>query len=123
MSLHFSRQFAILLEAGLNRSGQTTDLADLARATGIRYQTLSNLIRGVASGPRLDTLLRLCEHFNISLDYFACDTEAACLDYLYAGRASPLIIEIERHSQRLSADGQRSVLTIIDGIEAASAHR
>lgn len=121
MALSIDQQLAILLDQGVDRAGERHRLSEVAAATGIRYQTLAKLLNGQSSSPRLSTLLALCHFYDISLDYFACDTEAACRHYLelhHARLASPLIREIEHESARLTDQGQRNVLTIMDWMRA-----
>jgi transcriptional regulator with XRE-family HTH domain len=113
--IRVSDQIAVLLEYAMS-AGQETGLTEIARQTGITYQALANLVQGKVSNPRLNTLLALCEYFGISLDYFNCELETACREYLYVHVASkqPLISEIEQASAPLSDKGQRNVLAIMD---------
>jgi transcriptional regulator with XRE-family HTH domain len=112
--IRVSDQIAGLLEYAKS-TGQETDLSEIAHQTGITYQALANLVQGKVSNPRLNTLLALCQYFGISLDYFNCESEAACREYLYVHLASQssLINEIEQASAPLSAKGQRNVLAIM----------
>ena len=122
-SIPLSRQLVLLFEKGVNRQGQSISLSDIEQATGIRYQTLSNLLDGTAANPRLDTLRAICSMFGISLDYFANESEAECMQYLHRHRlqyASPLVATIAREVDNLSAKGQHNVLTILTWIEAAT---
>jgi transcriptional regulator with XRE-family HTH domain len=118
-----SRQIALLFEFGVNKAGQSISLRDIEAGTGIRYQTLSNLLDGTANNPRLATLRELCGMFGISLDYFANDTEAACIQYLKQHRmkhASPLVLTIAQAAHNLSPTGLHNVLTVLAWMEAAT---
>jgi transcriptional regulator with XRE-family HTH domain len=115
-------QIAQLLEHGVDIQGETHTLAEVANATGITYQTLANLVSGKSTNPRLKTLQALCCVYGISLDYFSCETEQICLDYLTQHRlqaASPVMHEITRAYDTLSAKGQRNVLTILEWMRVA----
>ena len=115
--VNVGRQLALMVEHGVDAAGRTRHLREVADLTGIRYQTLANLIQGRTASPRLMTLLALCRFYGISLDYFACETEATCQDMLDRHRissASALISEIEQASNRLSARGKRNVLAIME---------
>jgi transcriptional regulator with XRE-family HTH domain len=119
-AIGLDRQLAILIEALVGPDGRAYSLPRLAASTGIRHQTLHNLLRGKAHNPRLDTLQSLCRFYGISLDYFASQTEAECRAYLAQKRiesAPPIVHEIAAQSNRLSRKGQRNVLAIMQWIE------
>ena len=122
-SLSIGKQIALLIEHGCDIHGQQYSLADVARLTGIRYQTLANLIDESSSNSRLKTLRTLCRLYGISLDYFACETEAACLSTLQQHQlthAPDKIRKIDSETQKLSAKGKRNVLAMMEWIRAAS---
>lgn len=122
MSINVSEQVRLLLEAGAEGE---INMRQISKAIGISDQTLANLLQGKAANPRLKTLLALCQHYDISLDYFACETEAACQEYLYRHRfrkALPLIDEIENAAAHLSPKGQRNVLSIMEWMRRAVPH-
>lgn len=101
------------------------NFTEIAEATGISDQTLANLLQGKSTNPRLRTLLTLCQYYGISLDYFECETVAACREYLYAHQcrhASSLLSEIAAESGRLSAKGQRNVLTLMEWMRLGTPH-
>src|SRR5262249_39533072 len=103
-----------------DRAGQPYSLAVISEATGISDQTLLNILNGQSDNPRLDTLLRLCRFYHISLDYFACRAESDCRAYLGQKKvefASPLVQEIASRSEFLSELGKRNVLTLLDWAE------
>ena len=122
MPVNVRWQIAYLLENGVDTQGSTHTLADVAHATGISYQTLANLIEGKSSNPRLKTLQTLCQFYGISLDYFACETETDCQNYLVQHRmqvASPVMHEIASAYGDLSPRGQRNVLAIVEWMRLA----
>ncbi len=101
------------------------NFTEIAGATGISDQTLANLLQGKSTNPRLKTLLALCQYYGISLDYFECETVAACREYLYTHqfrRASSLLSEIAVEAGRLSAKGQRNVLTLMEWMRLGNPH-
>lgn len=115
-----SEQIRLLLELG---TGADINISQVAQATGISDQALANLLQGKSANPRLSTLLALCQHYGISLDYFACESEAACRAYLYHHQmqaASPLIGAIENAAAHLSPKGQRNVLAIMEWMRLAA---
>lgn len=119
MSISVSEQIRLLLESA---AGAEVNISQVAQATGISDQALANLLQGKSANPRLSTLLALCQHSGISLDYFACETEAACRAYLYHHQmqaASPLLGEIENAAMHLSPKGQRNVLAIMEWMQRA----
>src|SRR5690606_33408408 len=107
-----NKQIELLLEHGRDTRGHRYSLADVAKRTGIRYQTLSNLINGSSNNPRLETLRSLCRLYSISLDYFCCETEEACLNILkqHIVHNSPNIQEIDDETSSLSPKGKRNVM-------------
>lgn len=111
-------QIRLLLEAGAEAD---VSISQVAQATGISDQALANLLQGKSANPRLSTLLALCRHYGISLDYFACESETACRAYLYRHQmaASSLIGEIENAAAHLSPKGQRNVLAIMEWMRLA----
>lgn len=96
--------------------GRPRTVAQVARATGIREQTLLNLLHGRVDDPRLDTLQKLIVCFGISLDYFGMASEAACLGYLAQqgklGAAPDITQHIEQEATGLSTNVERILLTV-----------
>ncbi len=120
--LSFARQLALLSEVQTAEDGHPPTIADIARATQLSEQTLLNLLHGRADNPRLETLRAICAFFGVPMDYFACETEAACRAYLYQQRlqtASPLVQQILHETTALSARGQRNILTALEWMSAA----
>ena len=120
--LPVNKQIELLLKHGRDADGQRYTLADVAKRTGIRYQTLSNLINGSSSNPRLETLRSLCRLYDISLDYFACETEETCLNILkqHIVDNSHNIQEIDDETRSLSPKGKRNVMAIMEWMNRAS---
>ena len=115
--LPVQEQFRILLETFPAPDGHPYSLAVIARATKLSEQSLANLLDGSTQNPRLDTLRRLCRFYDISLDYFDCQTDAECRNFLaqYAAqRASPMVREIDTESETLTPSSKRSVLRLLD---------
>lgn len=108
----------LLWEYVPDENGKLRTVAQVARTTGIREQTLLNLLHGRASDPRLDTLQKLTECFGISLDYFGVTSEAECFAYLVRhgklGPAPGITQHIEREATGLSAGVERVLLTITE---------
>ncbi|MEO8396274.1 MAG: XRE family transcriptional regulator [Chloroflexota bacterium] len=124
--LPFQRQFSILLETVRQPDGQPYSTAMIARATGLSEQSLLYLLDGRSVSPRLDTLRRLCHFYDISLDYFDCETEESCRAYLakeVAGRSSALVRDIAQESETLTSSGQRKVLVILEWVRRARLSR
>ena len=120
--LPVNKQIELLLEHGRDADGHRYSLADVAKRTGIRYQTLSNLINGSSSNPRLETLRSLCRLYEISLDYFSCETEETCLNLLkqHIVDNSHNIQEITDETKSLSPKGKRNVMAIMEWMNRAS---
>lgn len=120
--LPVNKQLELLLEHGRDADGQRYRLADIAKRTDIRYQTLSNLINGSSGNPRLETLRALCRLYDISLDYFSCETEESCLQILkqHIVDHSHNLQEISDETRSLSPKGKRNVMTIIEWMSRAT---
>jgi len=113
--LEFAAQFRILIHTVSGNDGNPYPLAAIAKSTGISEQNLSNLLDGRTPNPRLDTLRRLCRFYEISLDYFDCDTEVDCLAFLEqraAHAASPIVFEINQESSVLGPSAKQEVLRL-----------
>jgi len=117
--LTFGEQLRILIDFYPNKHGQPDSITHIAEATDISVQTLLNLLDGTSASPRLDTARRICTFYGISLDYFDCESEGECIDYLVEQKvetASPLVHEIERETDELSQRGKRNVLSLIEWV-------
>lgn len=117
--LTFGEQFRLLIRFQTDAHGQPHSMTKVAEATGISVQTLLNLLDGTAGSPRYDNARRLCRFYGITLDYFDCETEAACRDYLAQHRidaATPETHTIEEESQALSPRGKRNILAFIEWV-------
>ena len=115
--LSFQDQFRILIDAVRSPDGRPYTLAAIAQGAGISVQNLSYLADGTTPHPRLDTLRRLCRFYDISLDYFGCETEVECRNFLMqraAHRASPVVREIDKESETLSLSAKRNVLRLLE---------
>lgn len=114
--ISFQQQFQILLDQLRDPQGKPYSLATLAQATGLSDQSLAYLLEGRSQFPRLDTLRALCRFYHISLDYFACETEADCHRYLLEQLAasSTLLNDIAVEAAALTPKGQRNVLTMLE---------
>lgn len=118
-NLIFGEQLRILIDFYPNKNGQPDSITHIAEATDISVQTLLNLLDGTSASPRLDTARRICEFYGISLDYFDCETEAECRDYLVQQRvetASPIVHQIERETDELSQRGKHNILSLIEWV-------
>lgn len=121
--ISINQQIAFLIEYGRDLQAKQYSLAEVAKLTGVRYQTLANLIDESSSNPRLKTLRALCQLYGISLDYFACETEESCINTLkqhQLANASEEIHKIDNETSTLSAKGKRNVLAMMEWIRAAS---
>ncbi|MDX2137274.1 MAG: helix-turn-helix transcriptional regulator [Chloroflexota bacterium] len=111
------RQLQLLWENVLDDNSDPMTITQVAQKTGLSQQSLSNLLNGHVTDPRLNTLTKLCMAFDISLDYFGYDTEAACLHYLVeygkVGILSPQLHSIHTEGDTLTADEKRNVLAIL----------
>ena len=108
----------LLWEYVPDEEGKPRTVAQVARTTGIREQTLLNLLHGRTTDPRLDTLQKLTECFGISLDYFGMTSEAACFGYLARhgklGVAPGITQKIEREATGLSGGVERVLLVVTE---------
>lgn len=119
------KQISLLIEYGRDNRGHQYSLANVAKITGIRYQTLSNLINGSSNNPRLKTLRTLSRVYDISLDYFDCENEEACLNILkqHIAETSSNVQVIDHETSDLSAKGKRNILAIMEWLRIASKDR
>ncbi|MEO1439205.1 MAG: helix-turn-helix transcriptional regulator [Chloroflexota bacterium] len=95
---------------------------ELASQTGLSDQTWDNLLSGKSANPRLSTLRKLCLYFEVSLDFFAYQTEAETQAYLYQTRLrgkSLYIAKIESAANALSQTGQYNVLALMEWMQRA----
>ena len=115
-SITFQQQFQILIDRLRDPHGKPYSLGTLAQATALSDQSLAYLLEGRSQFPRLDTLRAICRFYHISLDYFACETEADCHRYLLAQLASSssLLNDIAVEAAALTPKGQRNVLTMLE---------
>jgi transcriptional regulator with XRE-family HTH domain len=116
-----SQQLALLLEHGIDSSGQFYTVQKLSDVSGISDQTLLNILNGTTTSPRLKTARAICQVYDLSLDYFDLDTSANCRAYLerHRQRHIPLIREIDSSVSQLPPDGQRQITRVLFWIKAA----
>lgn len=115
----FQEQFRILVETLTAPDGTPYKLATIAQAVDVSEQSLAYLLDGRTQYPRLETLRRLCRFYDISLDYFSCETEPECRAFLVqhaAQRASPIVHQIDKESETLTPSAKSSVLRLLDRI-------
>lgn len=118
----FARQLSLLLEMRRQTTRPPHQPADLAKISGVPLQTLLYLLEGRSLSPRLDTAHRICSSFEITLDYFDCDTEADCKRYLmhqWLISAPTNLQEIAAEVEQLTPRGQRNALSMIELIKRA----
>lgn len=115
--ISFQEQFRILVETLTAPDGTAYKLSTIAQAIDVSEQSLAYLLDGRTQYPRLNTLRRLCRFYDISLDYFACTSEAECSAFLVqraAQNASPMIREIDEQAATLTPSGVRRVLRLLE---------
>ena len=115
--IDFHEQLRILIEFMPASDGLPHSLAAIAQATELTEQSLRYLLEGRTEYPRLNTARRLCRFYDISLDYFGCETEAACRAYLAqlaSQRASSLVHEIDQTAETLTPSAKRRALGLLE---------
>lgn len=115
--LPFRDQFQILMDNVLAPDGSKYSTSIIAQATGLSEQSLLYMLDGRTQNPRLDSLRSICRFYQISLDYFDCDTKADCQTFLaehIARVASPLVHEINKEADELSPVAKNNVLRLLD---------
>ncbi len=108
----FRRQLALLIEYA---EGAPT-LTEVAKGVGMSLQGLYYLLDGRNDSPRYHTVRQICAFFGVSMDYFGCETETACLRMLLDKRAAQpksVLRVIDQDAERLSDKGRRNILTMI----------
>ena len=123
--IKFSDQLRLLIDIRSIDNEPLPSVKALARAMNMSDQTLLNLLDGSAASPRLETARAICSYYGITLDYFDCETEAACRDYLarHQLRASPLLQAIDEETAELSPRGKRNVLSLLEWVRRAKSRR
>ena len=123
--IKFSDQLRLLIDLHTTGSERVPSVKALAQAMNISDQTLLNLLDGSAASPRLETARAICSYYGITLDYFDCETEAACRDYLarHQLRGSPLLQAIDEETAELSPRGKRNVLSLLEWVRRAKSRR
>lgn len=115
--IQFREQLQILIGSVPAPDGLPYSLAAIAEATELSEQSLRYLLEGRTEYPRLNTARRLCSFYDISLDYFGCETEADCRAYLaqlVSQRASPLLREIDQTADTLTPSSKRRVFRLLE---------
>lgn len=85
----------------------------VASDTGISLTTLIGLFDNTLKGVRLDTINKLCQYFNVSIneffDYLPVDFEVIDNSYNYLGKVSevPLIVVEKTYSRTLGKDEKK----------------
>ncbi len=118
--LTIGQQIHVLLEWTKEHRSRAFSLREVAAAAGISTQALSNILDGTTPDPRLNTLRNLCQLFQISLDYFSCQTEVACRDYLaqrLVDTGTPTVQQITSASEQLSSRARDNVLLVLQWLE------
>ncbi|MEO8391407.1 MAG: helix-turn-helix domain-containing protein [Chloroflexota bacterium] len=113
----FREQFRILIDSLPAPEGNKYSIASISDATGLSEQTLQYLLEGRTQYPVLDSARKLCRFFGISLDYFECETEAECHEFLAqnaAQQASSVVREIEQQADVLTQAAKGNVLRLLE---------
>ncbi|WP_338755788.1 helix-turn-helix transcriptional regulator [Moraxella lincolnii] len=84
-------------------------VADISRATGIRGSTLYDIANGTAKSPRIDTIIKICDVLDISVDEFLKGEQ---------GRLK----SIEKRIDKLEYKKKLKALNMIEGITYAIEH-
>ena len=115
-----AEQLALLLEYGLDLSGKRYTVPQLAAAGQISDQTLLNILNGRTDSPRLSSVRAICAVYGLSVDYFDCETIAACRAYLsyHRQRVLPLVGDIADSASDLNPDNRQRIANIIRWIQS-----
>lgn len=119
-SLSVGQQLHYLIQWTKENRKNAYSLRDIAAAGDITAQGVANILDGITPHPRLDTLRNICRLFEVSLDYFDCQDEAECENYL-AKRSieigSDTLHLINSESMSLSPLAQENVLQVLQWLE------
>jgi transcriptional regulator with XRE-family HTH domain len=113
----FREQFQILMTTQVTADGRPYPLGTLAKAAGLSEKSLQKMLDGRTQNPRLDSVRRICRFYRISLDYFDCETKAACLAFLAqnaAEGASLVVRTIDQEAETLPSAAKHQVLRLLE---------
>ena len=71
-----------LLEDYAKRLNLATDNQTMSAAMGISISVLHDMRSGVTNDPRIETMKKIADYYQIDLNYFELETEGACTTYL-----------------------------------------
>ena len=123
MTSDMAWQLDLLLRLGVDQSGQSLTINDLARRSRLSRQTFQKLLDGTSQQPRLNTLRVLTAIYGVSLDYFSFSNTQTATAYLMQHRlrhSTPLIQEIASNTQHLSPQARRNIETMVSWMESIS---
>jgi len=116
-----------LLEEYAQGIDLATDNPTIANATGISISVLHDIRSGVTNDPRIETMKKIADYYQVDLNYFELETEGACTTYLSVRGAKLKGIKVEvddkaavifrsEEGQTLTAEGLRQIQTMIEFI-------
>ena len=113
----FRDQLRILIDTLPSPDGSSYTVAAIAKATELTEKSIRNMLNGRTQNPHLDTLRDLCRFYQISLDYFECESEAECRAFLeqnVAQQASDVVREIDQQAETLTPSAKSNVLRLLE---------
>ncbi len=116
-----------LLEDYAKRLDLATDNSTIAGAAGISISVLHDIRSGVTNDPRIETMKKIADYYQVDLNYFELETEGACTTYLTVrgSRLKGIKVEMDdkaavifrsEKGQTLTAEGLRQIQTMIEFI-------
>ena len=116
--LALSKKFQLLFNSVMAPDSSSHTLTEVSETTGIALNTLSRLKTGRIEDPRLSTLLLISNFFGISLDYFRCQTEEDCVQFLMEEqRRHSTVPQIALRVREMSHDVLAEIGKMVDYIE------
>ena len=117
----FREQLRILIDTLPSPEGNSYTVAAIAEATELTEKSIRNMLNGRTQNPHLDTLRQLCQFYQISLDYFECESPEECRTFLLqnaAQRASEVVREIDEQAETLTAPSKGNVLRLLERLRS-----
>ncbi len=122
----FRDQLRILIDALPSPDGSSYTLAAIAQATNLTEKSIRYMLSGRTQNPHLDTLRHLCRFYQISLDYFECNSEEECRAFLgqnAALHASDVVREIDQQAETLTPSAKNNVLRLLERFRSLRSSR
>lgn len=116
-TMTLAEQLDILFDIFRAPNGKMFSVKEVSEAISMTPATVSRIKSGSVPDPRISTVKMFAKFFDISLDYFLCDTREECRAFLAHEKAQRAVPVLTLRSREMAADIIEDIQRMVEYID------